>query len=516
MAGSQKVGKAGLSKPFWEVRVNPDLFPTGITNSICGRVCTNPARIREKDMPDTFDQLCTILAEIDLFGTAGDPFPGGAAVKGAVEAGAALVPPTYKSTYIEPLEADLDRLLSLAERGDPTTAETLAAAVYQHAPNSANAAALNRFLAVISDLYRSFLDKDKRAGIGVLPTETLPPLAMFQHDGGNGPFTLPVDAVEQVLGSTVGVVSMPATYAANPVIWAALAHETGGHDVTHADAGLLNELGNKIAAAFAGMPNDPSISRDQLTLLWSYWIDEASADAYGLLNVGPAFAPNLAAFFAALNMRISGGRPSLRMQSGFPENDPNQILDPHPTDILRLHLAIGVIESLTGLAANTKSNYVRMIEDLAASLGNGNTVSIVGNIPTPDNQLTPFQVQVPLTVMQQAARNVGGFIATARLDTLKGHSIQDIETWDDSDEAIAQKIKAALAAGQPIVAMGDDAQVMAGATLALLDQPGRYNAVTDALNAALDQSFQTDPIWGVPAPDAAYIRYAKELTLRRR
>jgi hypothetical protein len=469
-------------------------------------------------MPDNFDQLCTTLAQIDLFGTAGDPFPdGAAALKAAVEAGAALIPATYKSTYIERFEADLDRLVALAApQGDPTTAETLAGAVYQHAPSSANGAALNRFLAVISDLHRSFLDKDKRQGIGVLPTETLPPLAMFQHDGEMGPFTLPVDAVEQVLGSDVGVVSMPATYAPNPVIWAALAHETGGHDVTHADTGLLNELGNGIAAAFAGMPNDPSISRDQLTLLWSYWIDEASADAYGLLNCGPAFAPNLAAFFAALNMRVLGGRPSLRMQSGFPDGDPNQILDPHPTDIVRLHLAIGVIESLAGLAANTKSSYVQMIEELEASLGNGDTVTIVGNIPTPDNQLTPFQVQVPLTVMQQAARMVGGFIATARLDALNGHSIQDIETWDDSDEAITQRIKAALLAGQPIVAMGDDAQLLAGATLALLDQPSRYNVVTDALNAALDQSFRSDPIWGVPAPDAAYIRYARELTFRRR
>jgi hypothetical protein len=89
------------------------------------------------------------------------------------------------------------------------------------------------------------------------------------------------------------------------------------------------------------------------------------------------------------------------------------------------------------------------IERLATTLGSGGTVTVVGNIPTADNQLQPFQVQVPLTVMQQAARNVGGYIATARLKALNGHSIQDIETWDDSDEAISQAIRAALAAGQP-------------------------------------------------------------------
>ena len=431
-----------------------------------------------------------------------------------MQAGAPFLPQTYAEAYTKPLEADLRRLISLARRGDPTAAETLTGAVYQHAPDSPNAAALDRFLAVISNMYRSFLDKDKRASAGVSLVEALPPLAMFQHDGGDGPFTLPVDDVQQLIGSKVGVVSMPATYAPHPVIWAALAHETGGHDVTHADAGLLTELGNGIAAAFAGMAVDPSISRDQLAQLWSYWIDEASADVYGLLNIGPAFAPNLAAFFAALNARATGGPPSLRMDSGFQANDPNQILDPHPTDIVRLHLAIGVIESLAGLAADKRSSYVQMIEGIAAMLGNGSMVKIVGNIPISDNQLQPFEAAVPLAVMQQAARNVGGYIATARLNALNGHSIQDIETWDDNDERVAQTINTALAAGKPVVSLGDDAQLLAGATLALLDQPGKYKAVTEALNAALDKSFQTDPIWGVPTADAAYIRYAKKLALR--
>jgi hypothetical protein len=63
-----------------------------------------------------------------------------------------------------------------------------------------------------------------------------------------------------------------------------------------------------------------------------------------------------------------------------------------------------------------------MIEALAASLGSGDTVTVVGNIPASDNQLQSFQVQVPLAVMQQAARNVGGYIATARLKALNGHS----------------------------------------------------------------------------------------------
>ena len=134
-----------------------------------------------------------------------------------MQAGAPFLPQTYAEAYTKPLEADLRRLISLARRGDPTAAETLTGAVYQHAPDSPNAAALDRFLAVISNMYRSFLDKDKRASAGVSLVEALPPLAMFQHDGEDRPFTLPVDDVQQLIGSKVGVVSMPATYAPHPV-----------------------------------------------------------------------------------------------------------------------------------------------------------------------------------------------------------------------------------------------------------------------------------------------------------
>jgi hypothetical protein len=124
-------------------------------------------------------------------------------------------------------------------------------------------------------------------------------------------------------------------------------------------------------------------------------------------------------------------------------------------------------------------------------------------------------VQIPLSYAQKAARSVGGYIATKQLDALKGHTIQDIETWDDDDERRALAIKEALLAGQSIKTQGDDAELLAGATLALLQQPALYDAVTVALNAALDQSFQRDPIWGTPPVDAAYIRYDKKITLRR-
>ena len=84
---------------------------------------------------------------------------------------------------------------------------------------------------------------------------------------------------------------------------------------------------------------------------------------------------------------------------------------------------------------------------------------------------------------------------------------QEIETWDNNDEARALAVKNAVLAGQSISNLGDDAQLLAGATLALLDRPDLYDAATRALNDGLDLSFKRDPIWGAPQPDAIFIRY---------
>jgi hypothetical protein len=373
---------------------------------------------------------------------------------------------------------------------------------------------LNRFLAVISDLYTSFLDKDKRANIGLEELETLPPLAVFQHDGQNGPFTMPIDLIQRLVPTNAGVVSMPATYADAPIIWGALAHETGGHDVTHATAGLLEELSAGVGSAFAGMSGNPAFAKADLTNLWAYWMDEASADVYGLLNMGPNFALNLAVFFVALN-EVGSGSAVLRMQSAFDAKDPQQTLDPHPTDLLRLHLAIGVIDALSGLAQDTRDKYISDIETVVAKFTNGDTIELVGNLPVSGtNTLQPLNVQVPLAYMQQSARAVGAYIANAQAQALKGHSIQDIETWDDHDEQIAVSIAQKLAAGKDVAGLGDDAQTLAAATMVLLQDASKYEMVTERLNGALDQSFASDPIWGVPPADKAWIRYSPKPKLK--
>ena len=92
---------------------------------------------------------------------------------------------------------------------------------------------LDRFLAVISDLYFSFLSKAKLArvddslvsavdipgfspmgipgvstvgipgvsAVGIPLVARIPPLAMFQHSGDHGPFTIPSDQINRVIGT---------------------------------------------------------------------------------------------------------------------------------------------------------------------------------------------------------------------------------------------------------------------------------------------------------------------------
>ncbi len=440
-----------------------------------------------------FKHLCDTLTKIDLLGHRKPEPPWGATrprtsvVSAAVRAGRALVPSAYCEGFVDPLESKLPELVEDHAK-DPSSPklETLAGAIYQHAADYTLAPHLRRFLAVVSDLYRSFLDKKKRADARFPVREYLPPLATFKYLANPGPFTMPVNEVHKHIGGSVGIVSLPATYAEDPILWATLAHETGGHDVVHADAGLLEELQHGLGHELVET-SVTGLSPSQLVSLWSHWMDEAAADVYGLLNIGPTFAAGAAAYFAALRHKRGFPIPKIAMESAHG--------DAHPTDILRIHLAVGVVMSLDRLAADTRDKYVADLKHLATLCASGDTVEISGYSLFDGEDTKRTDAVMPLADMQKSARHVGRYIATARLTTLGNHRIQDIETWDDDDEARADGVRAALAAGRPIGALGDDAQLLAGAIMHLLKVPDDYQIVRDRLAEGLNQSFATDPIW---------------------
>ncbi len=422
-------------------------------------------------------------------------------LKQLIEGAADSLPLVYKTGYVDLLLANLSHAVQFV--GDP---ETLAGVVYDHQADEVRPQ-LQRFLATVSDLYESFLSKSKRALIQVPLIEQLPPLATFRNSAAQGPFTIPADDISKACTAQIGLVSIPASYRDHPVLWASLCHETGGHDVVHANLTLEPELANGVLTLFGGGPLQPgsNVTDSQLQgLLWAYWMDEAIADVYGLLNAGPAFAFNLAAFLSTLLSQIpqSGvAVPNLRTASGADERGQ---LDVHPTDILRIHLAIGVIERLAGLNQDTRNQYIANLQTLAQLCAGGTTtVTLSGTLLVLNTGSLQLDNSFPLDQMQQAARQAGGFIATAKLQSLNNHSIQDIETWDDPDEAVAQSIAGKLKQDQSVAGLGDDAQMFAGSTLALLDDPSpaRYASVTQRMNEALDLSFADDPVWGRPTPE---------------
>lgn len=469
-----------------------------------------------------FTELCEIWAKLDLFGSEAKVRPKlgtPAAIKNAVTIGAAEMPRAYRESYAAALTRELDNILLQLKDASPDERsmiiEQFYAAVYEHGklPGMADVRPeLRRFLAVVSNLYRSFINTKKRESLQVPQVSAPTPLAFFQSNGDQGPYTITSESMQKLFGSPVAVVSLPATYRNHGLLWCSLAHEVCGHDVVHADPDLVPELVAGVRSMFTGSSFSPN---GQLTpnllsaLLWSYWIDEAVADVYGVLNMGPTFTLNLSAFFSAMMScaMTQAGRPApsmpfLRCNAG--PRDPmmgDNHMDEHPVDILRVYLAIGVVDSLPHLSKKAKDEYIADLEAVAQAALQGNTeIKVQGQVKISHANWRMLDETIPLADAADAARRVGGFLATTKLKALANHSIQDIETWDDVDEAAAQEVASRVFANKCIIGAGDDAQLLAGCNIATMAQPSIYPQMITLLDEGLNESYERDPLWGSVKP----------------
>ena len=440
---------------------------------------------------DNVDEVVRRFVAIDPLETGDQPPPWSPGPPHAskltelIDAAADDLPLAYRAAYVEPLSGAVPHLLRSDDNPANVhfNAETLVGAVYQHDRQSAVRGQLRQFLAVVSNYYRSFLSAAKRHAVHFpAPADGLPPLAVFQHSGGFGPFTFPDEMVKKLCGAELSVVSLPQRLRAHPVTWLTVAHETAGHDVLHADPDLLPELVGAVRTLFGGGPLTPGKQPepDQLqALLWSYWIDEVASDVYALLNSGPAFAYNMGMFLEALRTIRPGVGASLARSS------PLVPIDIHPPTILRLHVAIGVVKNLTNLAPEDRRAHVENLGALAKRHTGGTGLAVQGRIEVERDRWVDIEkLNVRLDGFTAAARRVGAFIATASLQAFDGHTVQEIETWDADDEHVTAVIADTLVQKpgdvQAVKNLGDDAQLLAGATLALLkdtralrsDQPG--------------------------------------------
>ena len=284
----------------------------------------------------------------------------------------------------------------------------------------------------------------------------------FHRSKDAGPAVLTAPVNRRLCGSDVAVVILPTIYRRVPLAWASLAHEACGHGVLQADPGLLPDLVAGVRSLFGGGPLAPGRIPDKdqtLGLLWSYWIEETASDVYGLLNIGPAFAPEP----RRVHGREAEGRFERDRLCRFPTlpagagSNPSKAFDQHPPDLLRLHVAIGVIQNLTGLSPDRAAEYVRLLSWIAeacrpfadrvetagkpASSRRSQTIARCGGgsrSTTTDGSALTCQ---PSRSTWRSNRPAGSatFIATIRLGALGNSSIQEIETWDDGDEHTARR-----------------------------------------------------------------------------
>lgn len=444
--------------------------------------------------------LARVINQSDLVGNG----PAGASVetieemRNAVSTGQPHLPPVYRKAYSEPLLHTLNTMSNVAN--GKVMLQVGIDAVSQHAPDSPVLPELKRLVIVIADLFNTFVHDIDHTHINVSLTERLPPLASFMQSAGMGPFTIPADTVRKVIDSNVAVVSLPSSFRQHPLVWSTLSHETGGHDVIHANPGLLSEMQFGVYRHLAGdlAPDASPTQQQKMGLLWAYWMDETSADIYALLNMGPAYILGALAFFSAYLSQSSNAInvPQVRTDSG----SANGSLDPHPTDVLRIGIAQGVISALTNLSDSTRKKYLKLLDDVTALVAPGVThVSLKGDFhiqAANRNFFAPVSGDYELPEMMKVARDVGEYIASAAFPALGDNSIQAIETWDDADELHIEELTQQLLSSDKPGSEVRPTMLLSSAIMASIHTPDNYDELNRSVEKYLDQAIANSPVWG--------------------
>ena len=127
---------------------------------------------------------------------------------------------------------------------------------------------------------------------------------------------------------------------------------------------------------------------------------------------------------------------------------------------------------------------------------------------------------VSAAVAQKSAEIVSNAIVTTPMQSLENHAIGDIQTWRDSDEAIAQQLRGSLTTANPIPAGLTGffaAHLVAAATISALTQganiPLIFSRMIDLLKSLNDKNPAFGPLRvrhpGNMVRDRAYIPHAE-------
>jgi hypothetical protein len=406
------------------------------------------------------------------------------------------LPPLYRDTVVMPYSETLKGLgengfneillRDIDRTGEACLMLDLAQSILQHGEGY-DRKATQAYQEVVCDLYDGFLSAEDRRNIKLPDLEVIAPLVKWGNPE-SGPYTWPADATIEFHIKTAIVNLPPANSQRGILAWAALGHETAGHDIIHADEGLIKELGNCLFNALRDANLAP--------ILPDYWasrIDETASDVLGILNMGPAAGISLVCYSRALNAAY-GGKAALRNTG--PDNDP------HPADILRGYVAASVVKLLNFSKASEWATAIEAETDKDLTeirLGSSNTL------------ITPDEAKL-------AADIVASCLVQTKMRCLDNHALGEIQNWSDSDEQIVKKIRSLLKITDPLPELFDKgvyaAHVVAAAvTEALMGNteiPVLFVRMINILKVLHDRNPSWGPLYikhpGNTVPLRAYIR----------
>jgi hypothetical protein len=327
--------------------------------------------------------------------------------------------------------------------------------------------AVGAFEEVVSDLYDGFLGAEDRRGVNPPDKEVDPPLVKFGNPAF-GPYTWPADATES-FGLRVAVVNLPpANDWRGLLAWPALGHETAGHDILHADNGLLAEVSSAVRT---GLTNENGTGG--LAAYWADRIDETASDVFGILNMGPAAGIGLIGFFRGLNAAFGGVG---KLRNVGPDSDV------HPADIVRGFLAAATVRLLEFGGATVWADVIEgeTEKDLE-------TVRLAGK-------------KIDSKVAKKSAEVVARVIVTHPMGSLENHALGEIQNWRDADEEIVQRLSESLTTANPVPSDLPSkiyaAHMVAAATMAALAQGANIPALFQRMLDLLKQKHDANPTLG--------------------
>jgi hypothetical protein len=409
-----------------------------------------------------------------------------APLRAAVARAVKRVPPAYRAALGDPLLEELDELgpagfkMALASDPDRVGSASLLLDAAQAVLQTGDGAATDAFQEVVSDLYDGFLSAEDRRGVKLPERSVLAPMVKWGCPD-DGPYTWPPAATAS-LGAKTGLVNMPPGNARHGLcVWAALGHETAGHDILGADHGLKAELADVVRRA---------LREAGLTALAGYWaerIDETASDVLGILNMGPAAGFGLLATLRGFRLATGSGA---RLQSEGAGDDE------HPADVVRGFLAAATIRTLPFGGATAWAAAVERETTLDAQV------------------VRLSRREVTLAEARGSASTAARAVASTPLRTLEGHALGEIQTWRDRDDRIVARLAAALIGGGTIegaIERGDyAAHAVAAAVTTAVGREGDPAALQPRLVKLLAAMHRRNPVWG-----PLKVAHASNLSKRR-